>query len=344
MAEILALNSAPTEVEDPNFTEASLHFGRNFVSQLSVLRAADYRISSLFADLPEALPDMPPADVVFNNLASAERMNVPGVLDRVEALVAQIGLPVINTPRAVFELTRQKVAERMRGIPGLRVPRIERYLRDTARLDEAIADIELRFTYPLIFRHVGADQSALSLLSEAKTALLVHSTAELKGFLERVTWAEFYALEYVPLRKADGNFRKLRAVFFPDDVFINRGDYYSDWMVGGWRVNPAGVAFSDANPHLVSQMNRLLLDPYKYLGSQIWPVLEAVHDRIAADISGMDFDVDDDGQLVLFEVSTAMNLLQRPTTPERHLMPPETDRRVNAAFDRLVARKIARNA
>lgn len=341
---ILTLNAVPTRIEQADFTEASLHFQTNYISQVAVLRSADYQVFSLFADLPDPLPELPPADLVFNNMASAERMSVPGVLAEAEAVVAAIGLPVINPPRAIAALTRQKVAERMRGIPGLRVPAIERYRRDPALLDEVVSDIGQSFAYPLIIRHVAADQSARSLLIDEKTALLVHDAAALKGFLQQVSWPEFYAIEYVPLAKADGNFRKLRAVFFADDVFISRGDYYSEWLVGGWRVHPLGVAFNDAHPHLVDGMNRLLRDPDRYLGPQVRLVLEAVRDRVPADIAGMDFDVDDDGRVVMFEVGTTMNLLQRPSTPARHRMPEELDRRVNAGFDRLVARKIAGTA
>jgi hypothetical protein len=89
-------------------------------------------------------------------------------------------------------------------------------------------------------------------------------------------------------------------------------------------------------------MNRILLDPEGSLGPQIMPVLEAVRDRIQLDVFGMDFDVDDDGQVVPFEVGATMNFLQRTTAPEHLRMPMDLEDRVNAAFRRLVRSTIAR--
>ena len=54
----------------------------------------------------------------------------------------------------------------------------------------------------------------------------------------------------------------------------------------------------------------------------------------------MDFDVDDDGRVVLFEVGSTMNFRPLIPTPEYLLLPPELDDRINAAFRRLVRRKI----
>jgi Flp pilus assembly protein TadD/glutathione synthase/RimK-type ligase-like ATP-grasp enzyme len=341
-ATILVLNSVPGRIRSADSGLHGLHFHANYISQASVLMAGEFRFASAFADLPAALPDLPGADLVFSNMASGEWMNVPGRLDRAVSLVERIGRPVINHPNAIFRVTRQKAAGLLQGIPGLRVPRIMRYARDIARLDEIAADVADNFAYPVIVRHVAADESSKSLLSDKKTALLVADADELRAFVKSVAWPEFYVIQYVDLRKADGNFRKLRAVFLADEAIIGSGGYYSEWMVGGWRRLQAGQEFYNRFPHLVGQMNRILLDPEGSLGPQIMPVLEAVRDRIQLDVFGMDFDVDDDGQVVPFEVGATMNFLQRTTAPEHLRMPMDLEDRVNAAFRRLVRSTIAR--
>lgn len=338
---ILVLNDPPTEFERPVGSEVGLHFVKNYISQRARRHGSEYRFISLFALPGDPPPSLPAADILVNNLVGAERLNVPGRLDEAARLVDQIGVPVINHPRAVFHCTRQKNAERLTGLPGLRVPNIARYRRDSSMMDAIVADIGWRFNYPVIVRHVAADRSSNSLLSERKTALLVHDAAELREFVERQDWPEFYVVEYVNLRKSDGNFRKLRAALFPDEVLIVSGGYYCEWMVGGWRRQQPAVAFYNANPHLVAEMNRILLDPERMLGSHVLPILETIRDRMPLDYCGIDFDVDDDGSIVLFEVGATMNFLQQPGTPESQRMPPEPEERVNRAFDRLVASKIA---
>jgi Flp pilus assembly protein TadD len=340
-ATILVLNTAPSHIRNADAGLHGLHFTANYISQVSLLMAGEFRFASVFANLPEPLPDLPPADLVFNNMASGEQMNIPGRLDRALALVERIGRPVLNHPRAVFRMTRQKVADLLQGIPGLRIPRIARYHRNLARLDEIAAEIAANFTYPVIVRHVAADESSKSLLSEKKTALLVNDADGLRRFIQSVDWPQFYIIEYVDLRKADGNFRRFRAVFFADEIIILNGSHYNEWMVGGWRRRIEGQAFYSAFPHLLGEMNRILLDPEGTLGPQVMPVLEAIRGRIPLDLSGMDFDVDDDGRVVLFEVGSTMNFLQRAGTPEYRRTPKQLDDRVNAAFRRLVWRRIA---
>ena len=340
-ATILVLNRMPRGAVSADHGLHGVHFTRNYISQISQLMAKQFRFASVFADLPDPLPNLPSADVVFHNIASAEQMNLPGQLDQVMELVERIDRPVINHPRAVLQMTRQKAADLLQGITGLRVPRIARYRRDIARFDEIKSDIASKFTYPVIVRHLAADQSSKSLLSENKTAILVNDADELEIFLEGVSWPQFYVIQYVNLRKADGNFRKLRAMFFGDQIIIGSGGYYSEWMVGGWRTPKEGQAFYKAFPHLVAEMNRILLDPEGMLGPQLMPVLEAVRDRVPLDVFGMDFDVDDDGRLVLFEAQSTMVFLPRPDMPEHLRMPQELGERINGAFRCLVRRKIA---
>jgi hypothetical protein len=303
--------------------------------------AEDFRFNSIFADLREHLPELPGADVVFNNIASGEVMSLPGRLDQTVELIERIGRPVINHPRAVIQMTRQKAANLLRGIPNLLVPHIARYQLDLSRFDEIKADISTNFTYPVIVRHVATDSSSRLRLSENKTAALVNDADELRRFLERAAWPQFYVIQYVDLSKADGNFRKLRAVFFADEVFIVWGIYHNEWMVGG-RLGPARD-FYNAFPHLAVEMKQIPRDPEGMLGAQVMPVLEAIRDRVPLEFFGLDFDVDDAGQVVLFEAQATMTILPPAGTPD-NLITQEIDDRVYAAFGRLVRRKIGETA
>lgn len=338
-ATILVLQDTPTGVGDGDSTLHDLHFSKNYISQASRVLAGEFRFASIFADLPGGVDDLPQVDLVFNNMASGERMSAPGRLEQAEALIDRIGRPVINHPRATAQMTRQKVADLLEGIPGLKVPRIERYWRDMDRFGDIEASIASAFAYPVIIRHVAADQSSKSLLSDEKTAHLVRDRGELHDFLGKVDWPQFYAIEYVDLRKSDGNFRKLRAAFFPDEIVIVSGAHYEEWMVGGWRAVAEGRAFYEAFPHLIDEMNRTLLEPEAILGPQITPVLEAIRKRVPLDVFGMDFDVDGAGEIVLFEAGATMNFHPRRNPLAHHRFPEQPARRIDDAFRRLVRRR-----
>jgi len=340
-AAILVLNNAPKWIENPNVSARALHLSINYISQLSQQKAAEYRFISMFVDLPDPGPEIPPADVVFNNMASAEAMNVPGRLDRAVALVERIGLPVINHPRAIFETTRQKNAERLRGIPGLKVPRIERYRTDLAPVEQIVADIDHSFDYPVILRHATSHMSANLQHSETgSVSVLVPDGDSLRAHIEKLGWLEFYAVEYVDLRKKAGYFRKIRAACFDDEVIIPIVGCYSGWMVAGARSKQVGIDFYRSHPETIEISNRIARDPEGVLGAECLRTLEAIRDRMPLDQFGVDFDVDEDGTMVLFEANSAMNFLPHPGEPADVVLPPEPFERVNAAFHRLVRRKI----
>jgi hypothetical protein len=57
------------------------------------------------------------------------------------------------------------------------------------------------------------------------------------------------------------------------------------------------------------------------------------------DFFGIDFDVDDDGQVVFFEANAAMNLLKHPGDPADIALPDAPFERIKEAFRRAVDRR-----
>ncbi len=345
-ATMLVLNPAPTSVRDLNGGLRGFHFSINYASQVETSMRDEYRFLSLFADLPQGeLPErLPAADVVLNNLVNSEPMNIPGRLDIVRAVVERIGRPVINHPDQVFQTTRQKNALLLEDVPNLKVPRIERYQTDLAPVEAIVAHIGERFDYPVILRMTSAHESSLSLLSEeGKVAVLLPDPTALHDHLERSRWREFYAVEFVDLKRKDGFYRMLRAVFVDREIIVGRSSIYREWMVANWRFKPVSIAFYRANPHTIEECNRIVRDPETHLGGEVMRTLEAIRDRIPLDMFGIDFDVDRDGRVVFFEAGASMNF--KPKNPRLEppdvRLPIEPTIRIDDAFRDLVARRIA---
>jgi hypothetical protein len=193
-------------------------------------------------------------------------------------------------------------------VPNLKVPRIRRYRADLGSVEDIAAHISERFDYPVILRLTNAHQSADSLLTEeGKTAVLLPDPTALKEHLERCGWREFYAVEFVDLKRKDGFYRMLRAVIMDREVIVCRSSIYREWMVAGWRSKPVGIAFFRENPHTIEECNRIVRDPEAHLGAGAMRTLEAIRDRIPLDMFGLDFDVDREGRVVFFEAGASMN-------------------------------------
>jgi tetratricopeptide (TPR) repeat protein len=341
-ATVVVLNQRPKPGTDPNRSEHKLHYAANYISQVSARLDGEYRFVSVFADLPEDAfdPASVRGDVIFNNLLNSEWMASANHLQDTRRLIDRIGLPVINTPEAVYQSTRQKSAELLRGIPNLRIPRIERYQYDASALDATVFAIEAGFQYPVILRQTHAHESADSLLSETKTAVLVQDRAELRTTIEYQAWAQFYVVEYVDLRQPDGNFRKLRMLLSEDDIVLTGGGFYSDWLVAGWSYKPEALAFYRDNPHCLETMHRYAEDPEGMIGARCYETLDAIRKRIPLDLFGIDFDIDTEGRVVLFEVSAAMIFLARIEPPAGLEIPVLDSDRINGSLRRAVARRL----
>lgn len=345
-ATLLVFNRAPNYVTNPNETLRTVHFMGNYAGQISSTMKFDYRFLSLFADLPddilpidESRDRLPRANVILNNLANSEKMNAPGRHETVCARLDRFDLPVINHPEQVFQTTRVKNAALLAGIPNLKVPRIELFRIDQASPDAIVADVGQRFDYPLIVRKTTVHQSSSS---NENVAALLADPAALRDHIERSGWPEFYALEFVDLKREDGLYRKIRVVYVDREVIVPRLGMFPGWMVSDRRSDADGIEFYRANPHAVEECNRIARDPEGQLGAEVMRTLETIRDRMPLDMFGMDFDVDRDGRVVFFEAGASMVFQPRfATEPADIRLPLEPFMRVDDAFHALVARRIA---
>jgi tetratricopeptide (TPR) repeat protein len=345
-AAILVLSPAPKSVDKSTGSLRRFHFSSNYPGEIEERMRDEYRFISLFADLPaDALPEqLPSADVVFNNIVNSEPMNIPGRLETVRAAVDRIGLPVINHPDQVFQTTRQKNVLLLEGVPNLKVPRIERYRSDLGSPREIADDVAEKFGFPVILRKTNAHESAdLQFLADSEpAAVLLSDTAAVMEHLARWNWHEFYAIEYVDLKRKDGFYRKLRAAYIDNEVIVNVAAINRLWMVSGWRAKPEGIDFYRANPRTIEECNNIVRDPEATLGTEAMATLEAIRDRIPLDLFGVDFDVDDTGKVVFFEASAAMILHgNNQRAPIDVRLPGEQFERIDDAFRNLIARRIA---
>jgi Flp pilus assembly protein TadD/glutathione synthase/RimK-type ligase-like ATP-grasp enzyme len=343
-ATLLVLNSAPQKVNDLNGGLAALHYGGNYPSEISVRLRDEYRFLSVFADTAEGdwRDGLPTPDVVVNNLVNSEKLNVPGRIEKLKALVEGIPCPVINAPEQVFETTRQRNALLLQGVPNLHVPRVERYRTDLASTDDIVADIGTVFDYPVILRRTTAHMSADSLLADHdQSAVLPANETELREHLQRSDWQEFYAIEFVDLKRGDGFYRKLRAMIMDDEIIIGQASMNRQWMVSGWRDKPEGIDFYRAHPRVVEECNRIVLDPVATLGQEVMDTLKAARARVPLDLYGIDFEVDRNGCVVLFEASAAMIFHgNQSKAPEDVRLPAEISVRIDDAFRAMVARRL----
>jgi hypothetical protein len=233
---------------------------------------------------------------VLVNLITEPEKNVR-VLENLRKLLRGARGRVVNRPEMVLRSTRDQVARRLEGIPGLIVPKV-------IRLQGGKPAIAMRALEragvdpPIIVRQIGTHSGKIlgrfDTLAEAVAALET---------------GEHLATQFIDFQSGDGLYRKYR-VFFIGPHFILRHMLVSD----EWNVHAKDrVRFMAERPELVAE-ERALFEHEEFFPASVAQVLAAIRERMGLDFFGMDFGVTPDGKVVLFEANATMSFF--PFSPD----------------------------
>lgn len=256
---------------------------------------------------------LPPHDLIFNAIGDADRADA--ALALAETIVAGARVPVLNVPAKIRATGRAAIAERLRGIGGLVVPRTAAIARTRLTADV----LERRgFTFPLLLRAPGFHTGQhFELVADADA--LATTVAALPG-------QELLAIDYVDVRDAAGDVRKYRVIAVGDTLHPLHLAIGRAWKVHYFSAemrNPAHRAEEDA----------FLRDGIAALGPRAAAALEAVRAQLDLDYGGIDFGLDRDGNVVLFEANATM-ALALPDDDPRNAERRTAVERIIAAFAR----------
>ena len=95
-----------------------------------------------------------------------------------------------------------------------------------------------------------------------------------------------------------------------NEIIVTDGGYFDQWMVSGWRYRPIGMNFYRKHPECIADLRRIVNDPWGALGTDVMTAMENIRERLPMDMFGLDFDVDRDGKVVVFETGATMAFLE----------------------------------
>jgi hypothetical protein len=226
---------------------------------------------------------------ILNLITEAEENG--RVLENMRKLLRGLRGKIVNHPDAVRRSTRDQVAKRLAGIPGLLAPRAIR-LRGAKPAHAQKLIEQAGLTFPIIVRRVGTHTGKIvGLFDNASDA-----AAALEG-------GEYIATEFVDFASVDGLYRKYR-FFFIGEHLIFRHMLASD----GWNVHAKDRArIMTERPDLLTEEEALFGRTEGAFPGEVHDRLRAVRDRMGLDYFGMDFGLMQDGRLLLFEANATMN-------------------------------------
>lgn len=279
----------------------------------------DVRLDLLFvrpgAPLPETMPEH---DVAI--CAASE--SSPETLARLAPLAARWPRPWLNDPARVARLTRDGVADALRGRAGLVTPCI--LAADRAELLGGALPGGLG--WPALLRPRGSHAGAGLALLDGPDALA--------AYLADTPDERFYAAQFIDYRGADGLFRKCRIAYIAGQPWLCHMAASEHWMV---HYLNAGMAESAEKRALEAEAMAGFETGFARRHAA---ALAAVADWAGLDYCQIDCAELPDGRLLVFEADTAA-IVHLMDPPELYPHKPPQMRRVLAAFGAMLRRRAA---
>ena len=244
-------------------------------------------------------PDLSGYQFLLNLITEPERNS--RVLENMRKLLRELPGKVINRPEAVLRSTRDQVARRLAGIPGLVVPKVVR-LRTGKPAIAVQTVLRAGLQFPLIVRpagtHAGRILGRFDDVSDLQAALTGGD--------------DHIATEFIDFRSADGLYRKYRAFFIGRHVVFRHMIVSDDWSVHAKDRR----RFMALHQNLIEEEKGLFATPGGAFPPGVAQVLETIRDRMGLDFFGMDFGIAEDGRVVLFEANATMNFFPFLAEPQ----------------------------
>jgi hypothetical protein len=274
-------------------------------------------------DLPVPLPEHDVAIVIASD--SEECLEA---LRKIDAMALRWPRPLLNPPRLVRNLDRDKLHGLLRGIGGLDIPATacvtRARLSEIARSNLGLADVAAELEFPIIIRPRG---------SHAGVGLArIDDGAMVERYLADRPEQEFFVARFVDYAESDGLFRKYRIVFVDGRPYACHMAIADRWDI--WYLN-AGMAFS-AEKRLEEESFMRDFDGDFAVRHQA--ALAAIAERVGLDYFTVDCAENKKRELLIFEADNTA-VVHNMDTPEVFPYKPPQMRRIFEAFAAMLHRR-----
>ncbi|MCY0879148.1 MAG: hypothetical protein OWU84_09440 [Firmicutes bacterium] len=262
----------------------------------SWLQAGPYQVTTVVAEYWRPSRDLGTYDVVVNRVADADA--APLALAQSKAMLRQASCPVLNPPGAIERTARALLPHLVKDLPAVLAAPVARLRSlDVRPWLDAVGWLERG---PVLVRAPGFHGGRY--LERAGTmAEVQHILARFPEIVLIMPWLD--------TRRNDGWFRKYRAFIVGEALYPVHAARARHWKVHDF-TGARGVESQ-------AEEKAFLTCPAETIGAEHWANLHRLRQRLGLDIGGIDFTVDRDGRLVVFEANAAMTPPAPRGTAER---------------------------
>jgi hypothetical protein len=268
---------------------AATDMGSNTPIEL-LLEQSEIELMTLYVvtefELPEPLPDHDVAIVIASDSDDCRT-----ALDKIDLALTRWPRPLLNIPRHVCNLDRDKLYRLLANVEGLVVPTTiavrREQLREVSCSAEAFAGISADLAFPIVIRPRGSHAGA----GLAK----VDDGAAMESYLAKSNEPEFFISRFVDYSDEYGVFRKYRIVFIDGRAYACHMAIAERWDI--WYLN-AGMA---ACPGKRLEEETFMRTFDIGFANRHRTALAALVERVGLDYFTIDCAETVDGSLLIFE-------------------------------------------
>jgi hypothetical protein len=255
-----------------------------------LLEGAAIELTTLYllpgVELPDPLPDHDIAIVI-----ASDSEDCRAALDKIDAVSARWPRPLLNPPKLIANLDRDKLHRLLQGIEGLEIPAthaVEReHLLQATRSSDALDGIAPGLAFPIIIRPRG---------SHAGVGLAkVDDAGAIARYLVERQEAAFFVSRFVDYSGEDGLFRKYRIALVDGRAYAGHMAIADRWDI--WYLNAYMSASAAKRLEEATFMQTFDIG----FGRRHRSALEALVQRIGLDYFTIDCAETKDGSLLIFE-------------------------------------------
>jgi tetratricopeptide (TPR) repeat protein len=259
-----------------------------------------FQIYIAAAEFFDSATTLPPHQLVVNAIGDADL--AARALAGAQSLLAHTTAPVLNPPAAVLETGRCAIARRLAGIPGVISPNAVTLPRGLLAAPDARSTLTRHgFEFPLLVRSPG--------FHGGQHFLRVESFAGLRAALEKLPGPDLTVIQYLDASGSGGKTRKYRVMMIGGQLYPLHAAISSHWKVHYFSAEMA------QNPEHRAEEAEFLENMAGVLGPRALAALEAIRKILGLDYAGIDFGLNQEGEILVFEANATMVVI-----------PPEKDR------------------
>jgi tetratricopeptide (TPR) repeat protein len=242
----------------------------------------------------EQLP-LPPHQIILNAIGDADicqhGLAIAG------RLIARTKAPIANHPAAVLQTGRLMNARRLGVISGVVTPRMALVSKVDCGSGKTLEILKNEgLAFPLLLRPPGFHRGNY-FVCVASPAALNLAVAELPG-------ENLLAIELLDSRSADHLFRKYRVLSINGSLYPIHMAISAEWKV---HYFSSGMDEYESYRH---EEDAFLNGFATFFGPDITSALEKISQTLGLDYCGMDFGIDKNGNILLYEANSTMLINQ----------------------------------